>query len=120
MRGAKPRAPRRPDWVDLVVGRNVRIWRIVKGMSQSQLANSLGVTFQQVQKYETGSNRISTGRLVKLSRILEIPLSALFRGADEGNEALATPWAVRRPPGVPTGVRLCDHPGEPKGTVGAR
>jgi transcriptional regulator with XRE-family HTH domain len=89
-RPAKRRDPRRPDAVDIMVGRNVRVWRIAKGMSQSKLGDRLGVTFQQVQKYEKGGTRISTGRLVRLSRSLEIPLSALFKGADEGNETLAT------------------------------
>jgi transcriptional regulator with XRE-family HTH domain len=72
--------PKRPSAVDVAVGRNVRIWRMVKGLSQVQLANRLGVTFQQVQKYEIGANRIGTGRLVKIAAILGVPISALFEG----------------------------------------
>jgi transcriptional regulator with XRE-family HTH domain len=74
--------PKRPGAVDVAVGRNVRIWRMARGLSQAQLANRLGVTFQQVQKYEIGANRIGTGRLVKIAAILGIPIAALFYGAD--------------------------------------
>jgi len=78
---AKSRPAKRPSSIDIAVGRNVRIWRMAKGLSQAQLANRLGVTFQQVQKYEVGSNRIGTGRLVKLAAILRIPIAALFDAA---------------------------------------
>jgi transcriptional regulator with XRE-family HTH domain len=76
------RDPRRPSAVDVAVGRNVRVWRIAKGLSQTQLAKRLGITFQQVQKYETGGNRIPTGRLVKTAAALRVPISALFQGTD--------------------------------------
>ena len=75
-------AARRPSPVDVAVGRNARIWRMAKGLSQAQLAHRLDVTFQQIQKYEVGANRIGTGRLVKLAAILGIPIAALFEGAD--------------------------------------
>jgi transcriptional regulator with XRE-family HTH domain len=81
-----------PSPIDLTVGRNVRVWRMAKGLSQAQLANRLGVTFQQVQKYETGGNRIPTGRLVKLAAILGVPIAALFEGtsaADPSRSLLA-------------------------------
>jgi transcriptional regulator with XRE-family HTH domain len=74
------RSAKSPSLIDVTVGRNVRIWRMSKGLSQAQLANRLGVTFQQVQKYEIGANRIGTGRLVKVAAILRIPISALFEG----------------------------------------
>jgi transcriptional regulator with XRE-family HTH domain len=73
---------RSPTIVDAAVGRNVRIWRIARGMSQTQLGNRLGVTFQQVQKYEAGGNRIPTGRLVKIAATLGVPISVLFDGTD--------------------------------------
>jgi transcriptional regulator with XRE-family HTH domain len=76
------KSPKRPSAVDVTVGRNVRVWRMAKGLSQAQLAIRLGVTFQQVQKYETGGNRIPTGRLVKLAAILGVPIAALFEGTD--------------------------------------
>jgi transcriptional regulator with XRE-family HTH domain len=76
------RRPKSPSTIDVAVGRNVRIWRMAKGMSQAQLANRLGVTFQQVQKYEIGANRIGTGRLVKAAGVLGVSISALFDGTD--------------------------------------
>ena len=65
---------------------------MAKGLSQAALAKRLGVTFQQVQKYEVGSNRIGTGRLVKLAAILGVPIAALFEGtagADPSQSLLA-------------------------------
>ena len=76
------RPPPGPSPVDVAVGRNVRIWRMAKGLSQAQLAKRLGITFQQVQKYETGGNRIPTGRLVRLATILGVPIAALFEGTN--------------------------------------
>jgi transcriptional regulator with XRE-family HTH domain len=79
------RSAKSPSPVDVAVGGNVRIWRMTKGLSQAQLANRLGVTFQQVQKYEVGGNRIPTGRLVKLAAILGVPIAALFEGTTGGD-----------------------------------
>lgn len=81
------RPPRSSSSVDVAVGRNVRIWRMAKGMSQAQLASRLGVTFQQLQKYETGANRIGTGRLVKVATVLGVPISALFEGIDGAGQS---------------------------------
>ena len=74
--------PKKPSSIDIAVGRNVRIWRMARGLSQAQLASRLGVTFQQLQKYEVGANRIGTGRLVKVATVLGIPIATLFEGAD--------------------------------------
>ena len=71
---------KRPNPIDVAVGRNVRIWRMAKGLSQAQLARRVGVTFQQVQKYEVGGNRIGTGRLVQIATILDVPVAALLEG----------------------------------------
>jgi transcriptional regulator with XRE-family HTH domain len=76
------RSAKSPSPVDVTVARNVRVWRMAKGLSQARLAKRLGVTFQQVQKYEIGANRIGTGRLVKIAAILGVPISALFQGTD--------------------------------------
>src|SRR5215469_2615236 len=76
------RLPKKPSSIDVAVGRNVRIWRMARGMSQAQLASRLGVTFQQLQKYEVGSNRIGTGRLVKIAGVLRVPITVLFDGTD--------------------------------------
>lgn len=84
---AKSRPAKRPSSIDIAVGRNVRIWRLAKGLSQAQLATRLGVTFQQIQKYEVGANRIGTGRLVKLAAILGVPIAALFDGTEGADPA---------------------------------
>src|ERR1700739_3364782 len=86
-------SPRQPSSVDVAVGHNICIWRMAKGMSQAQLARRLGVTFQQVQKYEVGSNRVPTGRLVKIAAILGVPIAALFEGVD-GADAAASLLAL--------------------------
>jgi transcriptional regulator with XRE-family HTH domain len=74
--------PKRPSSIDIVVGSNIRIWRMARGLSQAQLAHRLGITFQQVQKYEVGANRVGTGRLVKIAAILGVPVAALLQGAN--------------------------------------
>jgi transcriptional regulator with XRE-family HTH domain len=66
-------AGKSPNFIDVAVGRNVRVWRMAKGLSQTQLASRLGVTFQQIQKYEVGADRIGTGRLVEVAAILGHP-----------------------------------------------
>ena len=67
--------------MDKVVGRNVRVHRLAKGMSQTDLANELGITFQQIQKYEKGTNRVGSGRLFEISQILGVSVMALFEGS---------------------------------------
>ena len=77
--------PKRPTPVDVAVGRNVRLWRMARGLSQAQLAQRLGVTFQQLQKYEVGANRVGTGRLVKVAAVLRVPITALFEGTESAD-----------------------------------
>jgi len=72
---------RSSDPVDRYVGSRVRMRRLMLGLSQSKLADQLELTFQQVQKYEKGSNRIGAGRLHQLSYILDVPVSFFFEGA---------------------------------------
>ena len=72
---------KRPHPVDCHVGAQVRLRRTLVGMSQEQLGARLGVTFQQVQKYEKGSNRISASRLWQIATILDVPVSFFFDGA---------------------------------------
>lgn len=81
--------PRKPIPADVALGHNVRYWRLARGLSQTQLANRLGITFQQVQKYEAGDNRVSIGRLVKTAAILRIPVAALFEGTEADGPLLA-------------------------------
>ena len=71
---------------DVEVGQRIRARRMAKGMSQTDLGNLLGVTFQQVQKYEKGVNRVGAGRLVRVAESLEVPVSFFFGGTDTGSE----------------------------------
>ncbi|MCB9948727.1 MAG: helix-turn-helix transcriptional regulator [Rhodospirillaceae bacterium] len=67
-----------PHPVDVHVGQRLRMRRTLLGMSQEMLAERLGISFQQLQKYEKGSNRLSASRLFELSRILDVPVSFFF------------------------------------------
>jgi transcriptional regulator with XRE-family HTH domain len=69
---------RQPNPVDVHVGTRVRIRRSLLGISQEKLAESVGLTFQQIQKYERGTNRISASRLYQFGKILDVPVSFFF------------------------------------------
>ncbi|MGF1462914.1 MAG: helix-turn-helix domain-containing protein [Maricaulaceae bacterium] len=69
-----------PHPIDVHVGAQVRLRRITMGMSQDRLGRELGVTFQQVQKYERGANRLAASRLWEASRALDVPVSFFFEG----------------------------------------
>jgi transcriptional regulator with XRE-family HTH domain len=70
-----------PNPIDQHVGARVRMRRKVLAMSQKQLADALGITYQQVEKIETGINRIAAGRLQQISHILQVPVAFFFEGA---------------------------------------
>ena len=72
----------KPTDVDIVVGQRVRQRRQLLGLSQTKLADALNVTFQQVQKYERGSNRVGAGRLYQLARVLDVPVGYFFETID--------------------------------------
>ena len=71
--------------VDLHIGQRVRHRRWLLGMTQQQLAQSVGIRFQQIQKYESGANRVSASRLWDLAQALDIPVSFFFEGLLNGN-----------------------------------
>ncbi len=73
--------------VDVHVGGRVRLRRVFLGYSQEKLANALGLTFQQIQKYERGANRISASKLYELSRILSVPVTYFFEGVESEGES---------------------------------
>jgi len=84
--GEVERSSRRPNPIDAHVGTRVRLRRMLLGMSQEKLGEHLGLTFQQVQKYEKGVNRIGASRLFDLSRVLGVPVQFFY---DEAPPALA-------------------------------
>ena len=75
--------PRRPNSTDVEVGRHVRALRMSRGLSQTELANQMGVTFQQVQKYESGANRISMGRLTRVAKLFRVSVPYLLDGSKQ-------------------------------------
>lgn len=86
-RGPMP-APLRAGVVDRHVGARIRERRLLLGMSQQQLAEAIGVTYQQAHKYERGLNRISAGRLYGIAQVLGVPVSWFFDGIGTGGEAV--------------------------------
>jgi len=86
----------RPSPIDIHVGARVRLRRTLLGMSQEKLGEALGLTFQQVQKYERGVNRIGASRLFDLARVLDVPIGFFFDDMPEVNGGNV---AVRRTAG---------------------
>jgi transcriptional regulator with XRE-family HTH domain len=87
--GARPERESRSSPIDAHVGSRIRLRRTLLGMSQERLGESLGLTFQQVQKYERGVNRVGASRLFDLSRVLDVPISFFF---DDMPEPLAASY----------------------------
>ena len=86
-----------PDPIDVYVGGQVRIRRLLLGMNQEELAQSLGLTFQQVQKYESGANRVSASRLWEIAVVLKMPIGYFFptdQGQHRPNEQLQRPESI--------------------------
>ncbi len=73
-----------PNPVDKYVGSRVRMRRIMLGMSQEKLGEALGLTFQQIQKYEKGTNRVGASRIQQIAEVLQVPVSFLFDGGPSG------------------------------------
>lgn len=73
--------------VDRYVGERLRERRVLRGMSQDALADAVGITYQQVQKYETGKNRVSASRLFDLADVLDCPVSYFFEGVQKAVKA---------------------------------
>jgi transcriptional regulator with XRE-family HTH domain len=92
-----------PNPVDVEVGRRIRLQRMNAGMSQTELGDKVGVTFQQIQKYEKGKNRVGAGRLTQIAATLHVPIGVFFDGATEASqsasespaELLTRPHALR-------------------------
>ena len=98
------KGPKAPSEIDADVGEKIRARRLARGWSQTQLANALGITFQQVQKYEKGANRVSSGRLARIAEALEIPVALFFDSRatqpPERRDANATLAPLLEAPGV--------------------
>ncbi len=82
----KPRATE----VDVQIGKTIKKIRILNGYSQEHVANEMNITFQQIQKYERGTNRISASRMYALSKILDVGIQEFFMGLDANNTSNAS------------------------------
>jgi transcriptional regulator with XRE-family HTH domain len=90
-------AKKAPNPIDKHVGSRVRMRRMMLSMSQEKLGGALGLTFQQVQKYEKGTNRIGASRLQQISHILQVPVSFFFEGAPAVHPQVTTDGAAIAP-----------------------
>ncbi len=75
---------KRPDLVDVIVGRNIRVHRLARRLSQNTLADRIGVSYQQVQKHERGVNHVGASRLARIADVLGVPVAVLFDGVVTG------------------------------------
>jgi transcriptional regulator with XRE-family HTH domain len=94
-------ASKGPQPVDVIVGRNIRLRRLSKGISQTELASKIGVTFQQVQKYEKGVNRVGASRLSHIAKALNVPVAEFFDGGpgpEKGDRSGESPLALLSQP----------------------
>jgi len=80
-RAKKKSSPKSPEPKDIEIGRLIRAQRLLCGFSQTELADALGVTFQQLQKYEKGVNRVGAGRLSRIADKLKVPVTFFYEGA---------------------------------------
>ena len=94
-----------PNPIDIHVGKRVRIRRTLLGMSQEKLGKAINLTFQQVQKYERGTNRIGSSRLYQLSQVLDIPVSYFF-------DDLPTEISGKKTPGL-ADIKIASFEGDP-------
>ena len=94
-----------PNPIDIHVGKRVRLRRTLLGMSQEKLGKAINLTFQQVQKYERGTNRIGSSRLYQLSQVLDIPVSYFF-------DDLPIEITARKSPGL-ADVKVASFQGDP-------
>jgi transcriptional regulator with XRE-family HTH domain len=78
MKKAKKRNPRAATAIDAHIATQIHVHRLARGLTQADLGEKLGVSFQQIQKYESGTNRVSTSRLFEICKTLKLPLASMF------------------------------------------
>ena len=93
-------ATRKSGPLDAMVGAKIRMFRINRGISQAVLAERIGVTFQQVQKYEKGANRVGASRLAQIASVLGISVGELFETSSDGSVDLDSPVRLLAEPGA--------------------
>jgi transcriptional regulator with XRE-family HTH domain len=93
-------AMRRSGPLDAMVGARIRLFRVDRGMSESMLAERIGVTFQQMQKYERGANRVGASRLSQIASVLDVSVGELFESSRAGSPGLNSPVRLLAEPGA--------------------
>jgi transcriptional regulator with XRE-family HTH domain len=94
------KSPHEPDPIDVAVGARIRLLRKVRGISQEALGTQLGVSFQQVQKYEKGTNRVSASMLTYIAKVLGVPVAELFGENSPASGTLDEAAALLAEPGA--------------------
>lgn len=93
-------ATRKSGPLDVMVGARIRMFRVNRGMSQAMLAERIGVTFQQVQKYERGANRVGASRLSQIASVLSVSVGELFESSQAESPGLNSPVHLLAEPGA--------------------
>ena len=93
-------ATRRSGPLDAMVGARIRMFRVDRGISQIMLAERIGVTYQQMQKYERGANRVGAGRLSQIASVLDVSVGELFESSRAGSPGLNSPVRLLAEPGA--------------------
>jgi len=83
----QPPSKKSPNPVDIHIGKRIRMARLLLSISQEKLGDALGLTFQQVQKYEKGTNRVGGSRMLQISKTLQVPVAYFYEGVPGGNAA---------------------------------
>src|ERR1700704_5939532 len=96
---------RTPDLLDVMVGARIRILRNHRGMSQGELAGKIGVTFQQVQKYEKGTNRVGASRLSRIASVLGVSVGELFETSENKTASAKSPFRLLAETGALRGLK---------------
>ena len=98
-----------PDPVDIHVGARVRMRRLMLGLSQDKLAETIGLTFQQIQKYEKGANRIGASRLFQLANALDVPVQFFYEDLQKEGGDSTSSHELLTLLATPDGMRLCRY-----------
>src|SRR5665213_1477880 len=97
MKKTRSTPPRSPNWIDQHLAEQIRSRRRAMERSQSRLAQELGVTFQQIQKYESGKNRLSAARLYEICQVFDVPIASMFEGIPSAPAPKKNGAAASRP-----------------------
>jgi transcriptional regulator with XRE-family HTH domain len=102
MKYRRPTPPRSPNWIDQHLAEQIRNRRRTMEMTQDRLAQQLGVTFQQIQKYESGKNRLSAARLYEICLVFGVPIASMFEdipsNAPPKKDRRTVPHPEKKPP----------------------